>query len=274
VRRSSIVARIDGDGARPDARRAPQHSYRSLAATGKTLIGAPSARIPRLTDVWGSRSLATVLPEREPSRARTQGTAYQAAVKQGQEALRQAFLDAAEGLLLSEGPAALTVRRIAAEVGCSTKVVYTTFGGKDGLSEALYLEGFERFLRLQLRVPARDDAVARIRGLAAAFREGALAEPAYYRVMYLQGIPGFVPNPEARARARRNFELARQTLEAGTASGQLRAVDPVEAALSLWVVAHGVLSLELAGYLDHEQAEVQYWAVTDAVIQSLLPDAA
>src|ERR1700741_3796419 len=59
-------------------------------------------------------------------------------------ALRQGMLDAATRLLVEEGAAALTVRKVAEAVNCSTTLLYSLFGGKDGLSNALYLEGFAR----------------------------------------------------------------------------------------------------------------------------------
>ena len=55
---------------------------------------------------------------------------------------RATLLDAARTLLEADGPAALTVRRIAAEAGMSTMNVYSRFGGKDGVVDELYCEGF------------------------------------------------------------------------------------------------------------------------------------
>lgn len=104
-----------------------------------------------------------MLPERNGVTSMTV-TAYQQAQRQGQGVVRDVILDAAKRLLVGEGPGALTVRRISAEVGCSTKVIYTLFGGKDGLSEALWLEGFARFERRLLEVPAHDDPLARLHG--------------------------------------------------------------------------------------------------------------
>ena len=49
------------------------------------------------------------------------------------------------------------MRRIAAEADCSTTVIYTMFGSKEGLAEALYLEGFERVRRRLEAVPPRRD---------------------------------------------------------------------------------------------------------------------
>src|SRR5215213_5805048 len=57
---------------------------------------------------------------------------------------REALLAAAHDLLAREGAAALTVRRIAAAAGVSTMNVYSRFGGKDGVLDALLIEGFEK----------------------------------------------------------------------------------------------------------------------------------
>ena len=64
-------------------------------------------------------------------------TAYARARDRGSETLRRALLDTASRLLVKEGPQALTMRRVAAAAGCSTTVLYTVFGGKNGIAEGL-----------------------------------------------------------------------------------------------------------------------------------------
>ncbi|MDP9356610.1 MAG: TetR/AcrR family transcriptional regulator, partial [Chloroflexota bacterium] len=72
---------------------------------------------------------------------------YEAIQAEGQAALRRAILDEAILLLVEEGLQGLSLRRIAGAVGCSTTVLYTLFGGKSGIVEALWLEGFARLWR-------------------------------------------------------------------------------------------------------------------------------
>jgi AcrR family transcriptional regulator len=79
---------------------------------------------------------------------------YELAQQQGQDVLRRTLLDVASRLLVGEDPQALTMRRVAATVGCSTTVLYTAFGSKDGLAEALFLEGFQRLRRRLEAVPS------------------------------------------------------------------------------------------------------------------------
>jgi AcrR family transcriptional regulator len=66
---------------------------------------------------------------------------FRAAQEQHQQKLRQGILDDASGLLMQEGANALTMRRIADTVGCSTTVLYTMFSNKQGLVDELYLRG-------------------------------------------------------------------------------------------------------------------------------------
>ncbi len=50
---------------------------------------------------------------------------------------RKDILEAAVQLIRQEGAAALTMRRIAAQVGCSTQPLYSEFGGQEQLLDAL-----------------------------------------------------------------------------------------------------------------------------------------
>jgi len=67
--------------------------------------------------------------------------------------IRVGVISAAARILAEEGLAALTVRRVADRVNASTKVIYTLFGGKDGLLEAVYLAAFDS-LSEELAAPA------------------------------------------------------------------------------------------------------------------------
>ena len=180
--------------------------------------------------------------------------------------MRAHLLDAAGRLLAEEGPGALTMRRVAAEVGCSTTVLYTLFGGKDGLAAGLYREGFARLRRrLDALPPGPDpDPVGRLHVLGAAYRDSALADPHYYRVMFLGAIPGFVPDAAARAGADAAFAPLVDAARACVEAGVCRAGDPGTLATALWAAAHGVVSLEVAGLLP--PSEERFVAVTHGAV--------
>ncbi len=196
----------------------------------------------------------------------------QAAYAQGQRSaydeLRTRLLDVAGELLVAAGPESLTVRRIAAEASCSTTVIYTMFGSKEGLAEALYLEGFERFRRHLAATPPRSNPLEFLEALGPAYREAALAEPGYYSLMFERAIPGFVPSERARTLARAALNILDRTISDCIAAGYLVPTQPRKIADTLWAAAQGALSLERAGHL--QAGGHTYHAVTTAAIARYL----
>ena len=184
-------------------------------------------------------------------------TPFARAQQAGQEALRKTLLDAAGRLLTEAGPQALTMRRIASEVGCSTTVLYSMFGNKEGIAQALYTEGFERFRRRLEGVPDDGAALDRLGAMGDAYRENALAEPNYYGLMFGQPIPGFTPSPESIEAARATLSMLTAQVERCMDAGVLRRQDPWAVAEVVWAAAHGAVSLELAGHFCDEASADQ-----------------
>ncbi|KQX53040.1 MULTISPECIES: TetR/AcrR family transcriptional regulator [unclassified Streptomyces] len=199
-------------------------------------------------------------------------TPYQDAQRLGQNAVRTTILDRSIALLVAEGPAALTVRRISTDIGASTKVIYTMFGGKEGLIDALYREGFARLRRTQESIPRGDDPLAHLIALGTAYRRHALAEPAYYRVMFEQPVPGYRPSPEALAVAGTAFETSTAAVAACMDAGFLRPGDAHEVSKIFWAASHGAVSLEIAGHFAPEEAGARYEALMAAVGRAYAPE--
>jgi AcrR family transcriptional regulator len=158
----------------------------------------------------------------------------------------QRILEAASGLLSEEGASALSVRRIATAAGCSTMGLYSRFGGKDGVVDELYAEGFERLIAAMKSNPTTDDALADLRRCATCYRDTALANATHYMVMFGGAVPGFVPSDASHVIAHDAFgglvaRVARCT-DAGVLVGR-----PDEIAEVLWGSIHGLVMLELVG---------------------------
>jgi AcrR family transcriptional regulator len=164
---------------------------------------------------------------------------------------RATILSAAAAVLQDEGPAALTVRRIAQAVNTSTKAIYTHFGGKDGLLDSVYLEGFAGFGRSMSTVPAGSSPPDRLRAMCAAYRGYGQTRPAFYNVMFGDMGRAYRAPVESRRKAAETFGILKEAIQA---SLNARADDdsPVNAGLVtriLWAAMHGVVSLELRGLL-------------------------
>lgn len=162
----------------------------------------------------------------------------------------RALLDAAHRLLEDHGSDALTVRRIATEAGMSTMNVYSRFGGKDGVIDVLYIDGFKRLFAALDEVPTTNDARHDLLESARAYRHFAIANPTYYRIMFRSAIHEFTPSEEATALALSGLEVFVDRIVAGQQRGDL-AADPQhqsqEVAAWLWATCHGLVSLELNG---------------------------
>ena len=104
------------------------------------------------------------------------------------EALRLKLLDRAGELIAEDGPKALSLRKLAADAGTSTTAVYSLFGSKPDLVNALYTEGFRRFGRRMAGTRLTGDPVDDLVALGTAYRASALADPHLYGIMFTKSI--------------------------------------------------------------------------------------
>lgn len=161
------------------------------------------------------------------------------------DALRIRLLDTAGSLLTSEGPDALSLRRLAAAAGTSTSAVYALFGGKPGILRALFVEAFTRFGAHMDTVTPSDDPLADILALGRAYRASATADPHFYTVMFGSPVPGFEPAPQDWAQAEATFTPLLDAVRRAVTAGLLIDADPGLIATALWANVHGLVSLEL-----------------------------
>ncbi|MEQ4716926.1 TetR/AcrR family transcriptional regulator [Nonomuraea sp. B19D2] len=162
-------------------------------------------------------------------------------------ALRQDLLDAALRVLREQGALHLTLRRVADTAGTSTMGIYTCFGGRAGLLEAIYEHGFSVLHDVMTTsLNGHADPLVRIMAVARGYRQFALADPALYALMFERPLPDFDPSPRQRNDALGlTFDLLTQATSAAAQSGLIRSNDPVRAAYLVWTTIHGIVSIEL-----------------------------
>jgi AcrR family transcriptional regulator len=98
------------------------------------------------------------------------------------EKTASALLDAAERIAEAEGLTALSVRRVAKEVGTTTRAVYSLFGSKDGLVTALGVRAFEFLGKRVAALPRTSDPVMDLVEAGLVFRRFAREHPALFRL--------------------------------------------------------------------------------------------
>lgn len=159
------------------------------------------------------------------------------------DALRGRLLDRAAELVFDAGVDALSLRRLAGGAGTSTTAVYSLFGNKAGLLESLFGEAARRFGARLATVDATDDPVQDIVRLGMAYRDYALSEPHLYTILFARRGSDVEAPPELAGTMGPLVDAVRR----GQAAGRLAAVPTERIALSCWGIAHGLVSLELAG---------------------------
>jgi AcrR family transcriptional regulator len=164
--------------------------------------------------------------------------------------LAGALLEAAARLLAEEGTAGLTTRRLASAVGASTTAVYTHFGSMENLVRAMVHEGFARLQRRMATVRPSADPVADIMALGLAYRANANDHPQLYLVMFgSAGLGGFALKDADRQYGRYTLEPLVTAVARAMEAGRFRPADSTLAAQNMWIALHGLVALELGGYL-------------------------
>ncbi|MCU1352735.1 MAG: TetR family transcriptional regulator [Acidimicrobiales bacterium] len=184
--------------------------------------------------------------------------------------VRTGLVEAAARLIATEGPSALSTRRLASEVGVSTMAVYTHFGGMDELVRAVVHAAFDRLAAEMAAAPRSDDPLADLGALGVAYRRNALTDPNLYLAMFGPHPPlPYEPTDADRVHGLSTFATLVDAVRRCIDAGALRPGDPEQMASQLWAAAHGAVMLELAGYLDDDGAT--FAATTLGIVAGLLP---
>jgi len=143
---------------------------------------------------------------------------------------RSAATVAAKRLLEVEGPGAMTMRRIATELGIQAPSLYKHFPDKRALEAAVIAEGLRDFgAALGAALATGGEP---LKAVAGAYRAFALEHPHLYRLMNDGPLPR---------------DLLPAGLEDGVATPLVTFFGDRARARVAWATAHGLLSLELAG---------------------------
>ena len=190
--------------------------------------------------------------------------------KEHGEDTRIGLLDAAERLIEAEGVAALSVRRVADEVGTTTRAVYSLFGSKAGLLVALGSRAFDWLAtELELLPVTADPAGDLVAAGATVFRRLVVEHPSLFRIGVQQtgladdDAPGIWPAAEA-AMTRLEARLERLRRADGLGTRTTR-----EAAVEFHALCEGLAALELRGILPPGEQESRWRSALAALVAGL-----
>jgi AcrR family transcriptional regulator len=153
------------------------------------------------------------------------------------------LMAAALQILSESGPEGFTIRAIARRAEVAPMAIYNHFDGKDGLLEAIWIEGFT-MLRRELEVTSINPN-NKLFDTAHAYRRFALTHRSHYTVMFMHRFIGFTPSASAAAVALETFQTLVRLVKSAQSVGIFSDYDTVDAAQMLWSTCHGFVSLEM-----------------------------
>jgi AcrR family transcriptional regulator len=172
------------------------------------------------------------------------------------QATGDALLEAAELTVQAAGLDGLSVRRLAADVGTTTRAVYSLFGSKDGLLVALGNRAFAMLGAAIAERPATADPVADlVEAGVFVFRCFALGHPTLFRIGVQQTVgPPALPGELAGA-AMQAFAGLESRVHRVKAAGLLGSRSAREAACQFHALCEGLAAVELRGQMTPGEEE-------------------
>ncbi|MFD2471670.1 TetR/AcrR family transcriptional regulator [Amycolatopsis silviterrae] len=160
---------------------------------------------------------------------------------------RARIITAALDLLTNGGPDAVSTRAVSAAAGVQPPTIYRLFGDKDGLLDAITVQGYADYLDAKTAQPPADDPLEDLRQGWDQHLEFGLANPALYLLMTTR--PG-APSPALE----KSLEILSARVRRVAEAGRLRVPEPLAAALihaagsgtTLSLIATPVASRDLA----------------------------
>lgn len=169
------------------------------------------------------------------------------------EELREIALQATEALIIEQGLAGLSTRKVVARIGYTVGSLYMVFRNLDDLIVQMNERTLEALYdRLVTAIADQPPPVAALRALAQAYIRFALTETRRWLAIYQHRLPeGELPPDSFTEKVSRMFALVQQQL--ARLSPQRSPEDITLAARALWSSIHGVCilgfdhKLEVAG---------------------------
>ncbi len=155
-------------------------------------------------------------------------------------------------VLEQEGPDALTMRRVADELGIRAPSLYKHLPHKNALETAIIADGFEEAAAaFEAAVDGADDPLT---AFVAAYRAFAAAHPHVYRLMTQGPLPR---------------EHLPPGLEARTAAPLLHAMGSAPRARAAWAFIHGMTILELDARFPADESTEPAWREGIAALRAV-----
>lgn len=165
---------------------------------------------------------------------------------------RQAILDAARELFVSDGIEATTMRAIAAKIGYTPTAIYHHFADKDALVRELVLADMSRLAAAFARAARVADPVERLQSIGMAYVRFGIEHPEHYRFLFLtpdakQGLEEEIQCRMNEAPEQDAYHLLQVTVAEAIENGRFGPLyhDVDRVSQICWATVHGIVSLHI-----------------------------
>lgn len=159
---------------------------------------------------------------------------------------RAALSAAAERLVAEGGPDALSVRAVATAAGTTTRAVYSLFGSKEGLVDALAQRAFEVLHAGLDELPQTDDPAADLVEVGVGvFRRFVREHPYLFRIAFQRIVPGLRPSSELTETRQRTLAQLEAKIRRVEHAGLLGGKSVRDAAVEFNAMCEGLANAEL-----------------------------
>lgn len=164
------------------------------------------------------------------------------------------ILSAARALFEREGPAAVSMRRVADAVGVTPMAIYRHFPNREALLKRISDDSFSEIAHHWQALRSGSDLIARLMAIQRIYLDYALAHPHLFDHAFS------APREDARrfpedfhARRSPTLNVVHDTVVEAQEAGLLRAGDPWDIAMTLWAQSHGLVALYRAGRFSYDE---------------------
>ena len=185
--------------------------------------------------------------------------------------LRSRISLTAQELFLSDGVEGVSMRKIAERVGVTPTAIYRHFRDKEEVLEEIINAGLATLSKYLAPALEAEDPYQRLRRLIDAYLRFSLEQPQYFDLAFL--VPGRTIHISEQLirESGRTFEMAVEQVALCMETGIFRKEDPIEVAVCLWSVAHGLIMLRRTNRFgdDPDQFSRLFRSTIDRAIRGL-----
>jgi len=197
--------------------------------------------------------------------------------------IKDKILSSSLEIIVSHGFPALTMRRLARDIGMTAPNIYNYFDNKDEIYLTLMIKGFDQLvLSLKGEIDSQTDSTKQVRAAITAYLKFGIENPRYYEIMFSSSSPKYRDyiGTEQEALSTQEHDVSMQlaslsiSLIQGFAKQSGKQLDTKNASLTLtmiWSLLHGMVSLQNSQNITYivDDVEAAYAEIVDRLMAQI-----